>query len=70
MSRLKILAWVVVAALLLIIVLQNTRPVQTRILFITITMPNALLIAICVMGGAILGLLSAAMLGGRRGGKP
>lgn len=69
MSRLKILSWVVVAALLLIIVLQNTRPVQTRVLFFTITMPNALLIAVCVLGGAILGLLTATMLAGRKGGR-
>lgn len=47
------------ALLLIIIVLQNTAAVETRILFATVSMPRALLLAIALLVGFLLGLFAA-----------
>jgi uncharacterized integral membrane protein len=47
----------VLTLLVTIIVLQNTESVQTRILFIKITMPRALLLFITLLFGFIAGII-------------
>lgn len=43
----------------LILVLQNTESVETRLLFVTITMPRAVLLLTTFLIGMIVGLLLA-----------
>ena len=49
----------VLGVLLLIIVLQNTEPTQTEILFFSFTMPRALLLFATALVGFILGMLTS-----------
>ncbi len=53
----KTIAILVLALLVLIIIMQNTTPVQTKILFISFQLPRALLLFITTLIGFILGLL-------------
>lgn len=48
--------------LLIIVVFQNTEPVETRLLFATITMPRALLLFIALSIGVVVGLVLGAKL--------
>ncbi len=54
----RLIAVAVVGILALILVLQNTETVDTRILFITVTMPRAVLLLITFLLGGIAGLLA------------
>lgn len=57
----------VVAAILIlviVVVLQNTEAVETRLLFATITMPRALLLALTLLSGIVIGLILGARLAG------
>jgi uncharacterized integral membrane protein len=48
----------IVALLVLIVVLQNTESVQTDVLFISISMPRAVLLFGTLVIGFLLGLLA------------
>ncbi len=65
-AKFKLLASLVLAVLGLIIVLQNTNSVETRLLFITVTMPQAILLFTTTMVGFALGVLVALILSGKR----
>jgi len=56
----------VVAILVVIIVLQNTQSVETRILFITLSMPRAVLLFVTLLIGFVLGLVTANWRGRER----
>ncbi len=56
--RAKVIVWIVLAVLGLLIILQNTQSVETRLLFITIEMPRAALLALSLLIGFLLGALS------------
>ena len=60
----KVRTIVITAAclLILIIILQNTRVVETRLLFITVSMPMALLLIITFVAGFASGTLFASGL--------
>ena len=62
MKKFKIIAIAVVSLLFLIIILQNIQPVETRILFAKITMPNAFLLMLTFVFGFIAGLLTTLRL--------
>jgi putative membrane protein len=62
MKQAKIIAVLILAILCLIIVLQNTAAVETRILFITITMPRAVLLLTTTAIGFALGVLVSLIL--------
>ncbi len=66
MAKFKLLASLVLAVLGIIIVLQNTESVQTRLLFITVEMPRAVLLFTTTMVGFALGVLVALILSGKR----
>ena len=51
MVKAKLIAALVIVSLVLIVVLQNTQPVETKILFVTLTMPRAALLAITMLIG-------------------
>ena len=58
MKRAKIIAALVLTVLVIVIVLQNTEPVATKLLFITVIMPRAALLALTTLVGFALGLLA------------
>ena len=57
MERFKLVSIAVLIGLGIIIILQNTQPVETRILFMTITMPRAILLLVTTLIGFALGVL-------------
>ena len=59
MARVKIIAAIVLIVLVLVVVFQNTAPVETRLLFVTITMPRAALLAVTMLIGMVAGMLLA-----------
>lgn len=59
MSKARVLIAAALAILVLIVVLQNTENVETRILFTSITMPRAALLFGTLVIGFALGVLTA-----------
>jgi len=57
--NIRLIVAVVLALLTLVMIVQNREPVETTILFIPITMPRALLLAITLVIGFVIGLLTA-----------
>lgn len=55
MKRLKISVGLIIGILVLIVVFQNVEQVSTKLLFITIRMPRAVLLIVAVLLGFILG---------------
>ena len=66
MVRAKLIAALVLIAVVIVVVLQNTQPVETKLLFATLTMPRAALLAITMLIGIAVGILVALGLSGRR----
>lgn len=65
MERFKLIVMVVLATLGMIVVLQNTEPVETSILIWTMTMPRAVLLFGTSFIGFAIGVLTSFFLGGR-----
>jgi len=59
MARVKLLVALVLVAVVLIIVFQNRQPVETKLLFVTLTMPRAALLATTMLIGVGVGMLVA-----------
>jgi len=57
--RIRIVIAIVVAILAVIVVLQNTQAVETKLLLVTITMPRAVLLFVTLLVGFALGLITA-----------
>jgi uncharacterized integral membrane protein len=70
MKKFKIIAIAVVLLLVLIITLQNTQSVDTRILFAKITMPAAFLLMLTFVFGFIAGLLTTLRLDSKTKNNP
>lgn len=68
MDKLRLIGAIAGLILLAIVILQNTEDVDTRILFVTITMPRALLIFISALIGAAVGIVAGSMLGKKKPG--
>lgn len=66
MARWKLIASAVLALLLLIVVLQNSEAVETRVLFLSFTLPRAVLL----FGTAIVGFLLGVLVTFRAGKRP
>ncbi len=66
MAYFKLIASLILAGLGIVIVLQNTESVETKLLFITVTMPRAVLLFTTTMVGFALGVLVALILSGKR----
>ena len=56
---LRLILVAVFALLTLILVIQNTDTVETKLLFATVAMPRAVLLAITFLSGVVVGLLAA-----------
>jgi len=59
MKKLRLIVTLVLAVLVVIVVLQNTDAVETRLLFATVTMPRAVLLLTTVLIGFALGILTS-----------
>lgn len=62
MEKLRLIGALIGVVLLIIVILQNTEDVDTRILFVTISMPRALLIFISALIGAAVGMVAGTIL--------
>ena len=69
MSRWKLAAVAIVAVLGIIVVLQNTQAVETKLLFVTVTMPRAVLLFVTLVIGFVIGVLAAEKITRRRRAK-
>jgi uncharacterized integral membrane protein len=59
MNKLKVIAIAGIALIIVIMVLQNTQAVETKLLFLTVTLPNAALLFGTLIVGFALGVLTA-----------
>jgi len=62
MKKFKLIIVVIVSVLALIIFLQNTESVETKLLFMTVTMPRALLLISTFLIGFVAGIIVASLL--------
>jgi uncharacterized integral membrane protein len=69
MRKVKLIAIIVVSILTIVILLQNTEPVQSRILFATVQMSRALLMMLTFVLGFIVGILVPTYFLRKTGGK-
>ena len=58
LNKLKIIGIAVIVLIVVIVVLQNTQSVETRLLFLTVTMPNAALLFGTLVVGFVIGVLT------------
>jgi uncharacterized integral membrane protein len=68
MHKFKLIVAGILAILILIVVLQNTASVETKILMITLTMPRAVLLIVTLLIGFLIGVLSSSRLKKKRAG--
>jgi uncharacterized integral membrane protein len=59
MNALKVVTIVAIALVAVIVVLQNTQAVETKVLFLTVTLPNAALLFGTLIVGFAIGVLTA-----------
>jgi uncharacterized integral membrane protein len=59
MKKAKIITIVVILLLVLIVFLQNTQAVETKFLFMNVTMPRVLLLFVTFVLGFVGGLITA-----------
>ena len=65
MTKLKVVVLAIVGLLVLIVVLQNTEAVETKLLFVSVTMPRAILLFGTLLIGFLLGVLTAGRIARR-----
>ncbi len=61
----KLIALLILAVIAIVLILQNTQAVVTRLLFVTVSMPLAALLAMTLLVGFAGGVLTAMMVGKR-----
>ena len=66
MNKTKLIIAAVLAVLAIVIIAQNTEPVETRVLFATVTMPRFVLLLITALLGFAAGFLTAVGLRWRK----
>jgi uncharacterized integral membrane protein len=69
-AKLKIVGIAVIALIVVIVVLQNTQRIETKLLFLTVTMPNAALLFGTLIIGFAIGVLTAGHIVSRAKGGP
>lgn len=57
MKKIKVITITALAAITGIIILQNMEPVETKLLFVSVSMPRALFIVLIWLVGLICGLM-------------
>lgn len=58
-NKLKIVGIAAIVVIVVVVVLQNTQVVDTKLLFLTVTMPNAALLFGTLIIGFAIGVLTA-----------
>ncbi len=58
-NKLKIVGIAAFVLIVVVVVLQNTQAVETKLLFLTVTMPNAALLFGTLIIGFVIGVLTA-----------
>ena len=66
MQKFKIYAALVAVLLMAIVIAQNTAVVETEILFMTIAMPRAALLAVTLLTGVVIGIVLTLNWGRKR----
>ena len=61
MTKTRIILTIVMLSLAMIVFLQNTQEVETKLLFTTITMPRVLLLLLTFTLGLIVGLITTGL---------
>jgi uncharacterized integral membrane protein len=69
MQKAKLISAITAILLVIVITLQNTQPVDAKLLFITITAPTAALIGFSLVIGVVAGMLIAMSLSSKKGKK-
>lgn len=64
-EKIRVTAAATLALLVLIIILQNTEVIETKLLFITLTMPRAAMLFGALAIGFVAGVLTAGRFFGR-----
>jgi uncharacterized integral membrane protein len=59
LNKLKVIVLALIALLVVVVILQNTQAVETHLLFLTLTMPNAALLFGALIVGFAIGVLTA-----------
>ncbi len=59
MKKAKVIGIIIISLLVLIVFLQNTQSVETKLLFVTTKMPIVILLMLTVLMGFIGGLVTA-----------
>jgi uncharacterized integral membrane protein len=59
MNKWKLASVAITALVAVVVVLQNTQPVETKLLFLTVTLPNAALLFGTLIIGFAIGILTA-----------
>ncbi len=57
MNKYKLISALVAVLLGVVVILQNTNPVETRLLIFSFTMPNAVLLGLTLLIGIAIGIL-------------
>jgi uncharacterized integral membrane protein len=70
MKKAKFIIVLIISLLALILILQNTTAVETKLLFMTITMPRALLLLVTFLIGFTAGLITMSVLMGKSSKQP
>ncbi len=65
-DRLRLFGIAALAIVVVIVILQNTAPVETKLLFVSITMPRAVLLFLTFVIGFVVGLLAAGRIARRK----
>ena len=66
MPKIRVIALLTLLLLTIVLILQNTQAVDTRLLFITVSMPLAALLALTLLIGFAGGVLAAMKVGKSR----
>ncbi len=66
MPKIRLIALLTLLLVTIVLILQNTHVVVTRLLFITVSMPLAALLALTLLIGFAGGVLTAMMVGKSR----
>lgn len=66
MNRIKQIAAIVLGVVGIIIAIQNTASVETRLLFVTVTMPRAVLLFITLLIGFVSGIFASMVMKKKR----
>ena len=66
MVKAKLITALILVGLVIVVIFQNKEPVDTKFLFVTMTMPRAALLSATLLIGIAVGMFVALGLSGRK----